>query len=214
MSCIRFSLYLCLIFSINTYAQEKFTSNECLQASFETSIKQGKKFFGLIKSNLEIKKDKCIIKIQYKNIMEKEWVVDICRQPIHIKVTSTGTQSVYKRGEGVESTSEFLENWNELSDVIQDYGLIYAQGLREKLSSSHGMTYCTFLLVRKHLEDGVLFSTFEKTPDIYNQGGCSIVSKKEEKMLPVVEDKPSIMIEESPEPIKLEKVQEVEEERF
>lgn len=212
MLCIRFSLLIFITLSFNTFALEKFSSRQCLDANFETDVKQGKKFFGLLKSNLEIKKDKCIIKIKYKNITEKEWLVDICRQPIHMKITSSVSQDVYKRDKGCEvnSKSEFCENWNELSDVIQDYGLIYAKGLREELSSSHGMTFCTFLLLKKHLEQGVLFSAFEETPDIFIEGGCSIVSKKEpseNQTVPspiVIEEKNEVQVEKAP----------IEEDRF
>lgn len=176
MLCIRFSFILFVLFSFQLNAKEKFTSQECLQASFETDIKQGKKYFGLVDSKLTVKKDKCSIKIFYKNILEKEWLIDICREPVHMKITTAASQSVFKRETNCEldSKNEFCQNWKELSELILDYGLIYAEGERELLSTSHGKTYCSYLLLKKHLGDGVLFSTFEIAPDLYSNSGCSI----------------------------------------
>lgn len=216
MLCMRFSLFVILIFSLNTFSQDKFTSKQCLDAKFETSIQQGKKFFGLINSNLDIRKEECILTVKYKYIMEKEWIVDICREPIHIKVSSTSSQEVFKRGSGcqVANQGDFCDAWNELSAVIQDYGLIYAIGKREELESSHGKTYCAFLLLSKYLSDGVLFSTYEEVPNLFSMGTCSIVSEKKNEVIQMAPEPVAPTNLEQPKELKLEGIKEESEDRF
>jgi hypothetical protein len=52
-------------------------------------------------------------------------------------------------------------------DVIQDDGLIFAEGDRDDLNSNHGKTYCTYLLLKKYLNDSVIFSRYTEVPDIF-----------------------------------------------
>ena len=182
MSCLKFSLFLLLFLTLDAFAINKFTAQQCLDSNFDATIIHEGALFGLIKKNLSIKKNKCQLEITYKNILPTIWKIDICREPIHMKVTSKGSQEVYKRSSGCSSVvkmsaknekglnhlnSEYCEMWGELKEKIQDYGLIYADGEREFLSHAHGQTYCTYLLLRKYLEQGILFSSYEKSPEIY-----------------------------------------------
>jgi hypothetical protein len=158
MLCLRFSLLLILLFSFSAHAR-KFTSQACLESKFENTIKHDGKFFGLIKNNLTIKKDKCKIEVSFKNIIPTVWKIDICREPVHMKVTARGSQDVFKRGPGCPqgNKSEYCGYWKELKEKIQDYGLIYAEGEREFLNHAHGQTYCVYLLLKKYLEQAVFF---------------------------------------------------------
>ena len=52
-------------------------------------------------------------------------------------------------------------------DVIQDDGLIFAQGDRDSLDSDHGKTYCTYLLLKKYLNESQAFSRYSDVPDIF-----------------------------------------------
>lgn len=180
MQWLKFSLLI--ILSFNVQASKKFTSNECLKSKFETEIKNEGKFFGLIKNKLEIEKDKCEIVIEYKDILETKWKIDLCREPIHIKLTSKGTQSVHKRIGECKSPgqSDYCKSWDELRTVLQDYGLIYAEGEREVISTAHGQTYCTYLLLNEYLENGTLFSKFNDSKNLFSMNSdesCEIKTK-------------------------------------
>jgi hypothetical protein len=141
-----------------------------LDSKFKTSIKNDGKFFGLVKNDLSIDKTQCIINVTYKNILETNWLIDICREPIHIKVTSKGNQSVYKRVEDCDKNKnqDYCTYQRELNETLQDYGLIFAKGERENLQTPHGQTHCTYLLIKKYLEDGYLFSKYDIPQNIFN----------------------------------------------
>lgn len=158
-----------LMFNSTAHAQ-KFNSKQCLDATFDTSIKHEGKFFGLIKNELTINKSQCIINIKFKNILETKWLIDICREPIHIKVTSKGSQNVFKRVEKCEKNdqTDYCTYWQELYETLQDYGLIFAEGERENLQESHGQTYCTYLILKRYLGDGYLFSKYDNPGNIFN----------------------------------------------
>lgn len=186
-----------LFFVGHVYAQ-KFSSKQCLDAEYSTVIKHEGQFFGLIKNELNILKTKCIIEVRYKNILEKKWVVDICREPIHIKLTSKGGQSVYKRALNCTPASEieFCIYKKELKDVLQDYGLIFAEGERETLNTSHGKTYCAYTLIKKYLDEGILFSKYDTPVNIFSDVDLPVViSPPAPSVIP-----PSIM----PNPISVE----------
>jgi hypothetical protein len=52
-------------------------------------------------------------------------------------------------------------------DVIQDDGLIFAEGDRDNLNSAHGRTYCSYLLLKKYLNESVVFSRYTEVQDIF-----------------------------------------------
>ncbi len=170
MSWFKYSLNLLIFlgFSFNSYGN-KFDSKTCLNDTFSTRIANEGKYFGLLKSELIVSKKECEVEVMFKEVLETTWKIDVCREPIHIKLTSRGTPSVHKRinkCEGKKST-EFCGKWNELATTLQDYGLIYAEGEREKLKSAHGQVYCSFLLLNRYLEDGYVFSKYEEPLNIY-----------------------------------------------
>jgi hypothetical protein len=179
-----------LVFVLVTGAfGQKFTSKECLDSSFETSIKSKGKFFGLIKNDISISKNKCKVTFKHKGILESVWSVDLCREPIHMKVLSKGSENVFKRQEtcSKESTSDFCYYLKELKSNISDYGLIFAEGLREKLKDPHGQVYCTSLLLDRYFDDQVVFSLFTKPQDIYSEKteGCELPETQSEISTPV-----------------------------
>lgn len=179
------SLLVLLLISSNSYAN-KFTSVECLNGKYETEIKHKGKFFGLVENRLKIKKDKCLIEVKFKGILETTWKIDVCREPIHMKVTSKGSQDVYKREKKCEkgTKSDFCYYRKDLLESIQDHGLIFADGQREDISQSHGQSYCSYLLLQRYLDDGIVFSIFETPKNIYKeQTACAVpvVEKKIEE---------------------------------
>lgn len=170
MSWFKFSLVVLLMSSVHA---QSFSSRECLHSKFSNHIKNEGQLFGLIKNDLKISKDVCQVEVNFKKILDTTWKIDLCREPIHMKVTSKGNQQVYKRNDGCDnaSESEYCQYKNELLGIIQDYGLIYAQGERELLSTDHGQTFCVFLLLKEYLNNGVLFSKYEEPADIFKREG-------------------------------------------
>src|SRR5690606_9964555 len=149
MQWLKFSIIISFFISLNILAETKFSSLECFNANFKMDVKAQEQFFGLLQNTLKIDKDKCIFKITQKRVLETEWVVDVCREPIHMKVTSKGNQSVYKRLTGCDQDTkrDFCDSWKELKGLIEDRGLIFAEGQREVLSSDHGKVYCSYLIL-------------------------------------------------------------------
>lgn len=173
MRCLKFNILLSFFISLSVLAETKtkFSSLECFNANFKMDVKAQEQLFGLLQNTLKIDKEKCILKITQKRILETQWLVDVCREPIHIKVTSKGSQSVYKRLTGCEKDSQrdFCDSWRELKTLIEDRGLIFAEGQREVLSSDHGKVYCSYLVLKKYLDEGILFSVFDTNINIYNE---------------------------------------------
>lgn len=181
MSCLKFSLTLfVLAFAVSSSVPvsaknpEKFGPKECLMAKYDAAVEHKGDFWGLLKSELAVKKDVCKIVVLDQGLLDNEWKVDVCREPVHIKAVTKGSLSVHKRTGACESgaatASEYCESLERLLSVLEDKGLIFAEGEREKLSTAHGKIYCAYLLLKNHLEDGVLFSKYEEPLDIYKAG--------------------------------------------
>ena len=159
---IKFCLYLFLFTSV-CYAQN-FNTNECIQSEFNTNVSHKGLPFGLYDVILKISKKQCQISIYHENFkyLKKNWSIDVCRAPVHIKV---GKQSVevFKRRKSCESSdSEYCNRYKELKDIIQDDGLIFANGQKEDINSDHGRVNCVFILLKEYLNNGFVFSLHGK----------------------------------------------------
>ena len=169
---IKFSLIALLTVS-SVFAQTRFSSKSCLDATYKMKMNQKGPLFGLLKQEFVINKKNCIVHITHKRYLPKEWFIDVCREPVHIKVTSaTGVDVAKKESEcfhvdKTKDTSDFCSQYFDMMDVIQDDGLIFAEGDRDNLTSDHGKTYCTYLLLKKYLNDSVVFSRYTETPEIF-----------------------------------------------
>ena len=172
MAFIKFSLIFIFIFS-TALAQTRFSSKSCLDSTYKMKMIQKGPLFGLLKQEFQIDKKNCLIHILHHKYFPKEWYIDVCREPVHIKVTSaTGVDVAKKDGnclnvDKTRDTSDFCSQYFNLIDVIQDDGLIFAEGDRDNLSSAHGKTYCTYLLIKKYLNESVIFSRYTEVPDIF-----------------------------------------------
>lgn len=172
MAFIKFSILFILMMGAAT-AQTRFLPKSCLDASYKMKMTQKGPLFGLLKQEFIIDKKNCIIHISHKKYLPKEWIVDVCREPVHIKVTSaTGVDVAKKEAECIKKdqsrdTSNFCSQYFSMMDVIQDDGLIFAEGDRDNLSSAHGKTYCSYLLLKKYLFDSMVFSRYTDVPDIF-----------------------------------------------
>lgn len=175
MRFIKFNTFLILGWVLtattNGFAVEKFTSDSCLESSFNATISHNGEFWGLVKKDLVLEKKECQVIVKNQALFDTTWTIDVCREPIHMKVLLRGNLNVVKReGSCLSSAqSDYCDYWFKLRSSLEDLGLIFAQGERESLDSDHGKAYCLYLLLNKHLGDGVLFSKYEKNVDIYDQ---------------------------------------------
>lgn len=174
MACTKFSTLLVLLaLSSLAWGQTRFTPKSCLDADYTMKMIQKGPLFGLLKHEFVIAKKGCIITITQNKYIPKEWIIDVCREPVHIKVTSaTGVDVAKKTGDCTSSdksreTSDFCSQYGDLMDVIQDDGLIFAEGDRDNLTSSHGKTFCSYLLIKRYLGDSIVFSRYSDVPDIF-----------------------------------------------
>ena len=173
MAFIKFSLIFCLILSNAIFAQTRFSSKSCLDASYKMKMNRKGPLFGLIQQEFIIDKKNCIIHITHRKYLPKEWVIDVCREPVHIKVTSaTGVDVAKKEADCIKKdnsrdTSDFCSQYFSMMDVIQDDGLIFANGDRDNLYSDLGRTYCSYLLLKKYLNESIIFSRYTEVPDIF-----------------------------------------------
>ena len=195
---IKFSFLVILTFS-SAMAQTRFSPKSCLDSSYVMKMVQKGPLFGLLKQEFVINKKNCLVHITHQKYFPKEWYIDVCREPVHIKVTSaTGVDVAKKETECIHvdktrDTSDFCSQYFDMMDVIQDDGLIFAEGDRDNLISDHGKTYCTYLLLKKYLNESVVFSRYTDVPDIFqekHQEEPVIAPIKDEAEAKVLSDQP------------------------
>lgn len=186
MAYIKFSILLLLLVNLAfAQAPERFSSRSCLDATYKMQMIKPGPLFGLLKHEFVINKDGCLIEVRHRKYFPKEWMIDVCREPVHIKVASATGTDVAKKEESCLSkdkskdNSNFCSQYFNLLDVIQDDGLIFASGDRDDLSSDHGKTYCAYLLIRKYLGEEVIFSRYTDVPDIFMEPKAEAPSQDE-----------------------------------
>jgi hypothetical protein len=169
----KFSLLTALIISFNSFAIDRFSPRECLNAEYKTKIEHKGPFFGLFSHELLIVKKGCLITVSHKKYLPKEWVVDVCREPVHIKVTSAMGVDVAKKinqcdqAHKQNDTGDFCTQYDELVETLQDDGLIFAEGDRDHLVTAHGKTFCVYLLLERYLKNRIVFSRYTDVPEIF-----------------------------------------------
>lgn len=139
-----------------------FLMNECLNYDFTVKVSHPSHLFGLLKTELSIKKDKCLLNVEQKKFLfvKKGFQVDVCRGPIHIKENAnlSGVE-IHKKAnncsylENPKKKDSFCQSWEKISSMIQDDGLIFAEGEKEDMSSDHGKVYCSFQLLLNYAEE-------------------------------------------------------------
>jgi hypothetical protein len=152
--------------SFSANAQDgSFSDSQCLNASFQAKIEHKGRPFGLFKNVLEIKKELCHITIdgQTMKVLHNHWSIDVCRHPVHIK-DGPDEVDILKRisdcKNPTKSEAEYCSQMEEILRVIQDDGLIFADGEKEKLDSDHGKVYCTYLILQTYLMSGNVLNRF------------------------------------------------------
>lgn len=155
-----FSLFL-LLFSLESFAQV-FNTEECIQSEFNTTVSHKGWPFGLHDVILKIDKKQCQVSVYHERFkyLKKNWNIDVCRGPVHIKM-GTNSVEVFKRRSSCDNGGEssgYCSRYEELKRVIQDDGLIFAQGQKEDINSDHGRVNCLYILVQEYLNNGFVFS--------------------------------------------------------
>jgi hypothetical protein len=175
MQLFNYSFIILFLSFSNSYALERFSSKQCLEKNFQTKINFQGPLFGFFDHLLVITKKHCLMTIKHKKYLPKEWIVDVCREPVHIKVSSIMGVDVAKKEhecikpDKTKDTSDFCSQYFELLDVIQDDGLIFAEGDRDNIDTPHGKTYCTYLLLQRYLNDSRYFSRYTEVESIFEK---------------------------------------------
>lgn len=176
-----FSALIVLLLPLSSHALERFSPQSCLEAHYKSVIKHKGPLFGLLTHELVVEKRNCVITVKHRRYLPKEWVVDVCREPVHIKTTSATGVDVEKRegsclkADNSRESSGFCKEYYAMMDAIQDYGLIFAEGDRDSLGTPHGKTYCAYLLMERYLKDSMMLSRYTEVPDIF--GGVPAAKK-------------------------------------
>ncbi|MEI8347990.1 MAG: hypothetical protein WCG27_11025 [Pseudomonadota bacterium] len=165
MSSFKFKNILVVVLLLFvTHARCQFTDNNCLSTNYTTNIAHKASLWGMLENVLSIKKENCVLTIGHQQWqwIKKQWIVDVCRSPVHIK---SGLQSidVIRRQNSCDfpikgKKDPFCQQYDDLIGLIQDDGLIFAAGERDDLSSDHGKVYCAYLLFRAYLGKEIIFA--------------------------------------------------------
>ncbi len=154
-------------------ASAAFTDSACLKSSFTTKVSHKSFPLGLSETVLTVSKDGCVITIEHEKLkyMKKKWVVDVCRGPIHIKY-GTGSIDVFKRLGDCKGSmiSDYCSNLSEIELLLQDDGLIFADGDKGNLDQDHGKIYCSYMLALSYLEKGMVFNIEQDYSNVLIRG--------------------------------------------
>ncbi|MCR9203906.1 MAG: hypothetical protein NXH75_04970 [Halobacteriovoraceae bacterium] len=157
MHFFKFSLILSLL-SISCFS---FDDNSCFKEGFEVEVIHKGKPFGLFPVILKVGKSDCDITVYHEKLkyQKSTWKIDVCREPVHIK-KGTGAVEVIKKTQpcGDKSADPFCKEFSMIEKIIQDDGLIFAEGQKENLKTNHGKTYCAYVLIKKYLDNSLVFN--------------------------------------------------------
>lgn len=154
---MRFFLLISLV-SINSYAM--FSSDICVTGEFVAQTQRQGAFWGAFKREFKVSKSRCKVVIKHDDVISSEWEIDICKEPINLKVEQYFTKKHYIKEEicTKKSKSTFCRKVYELSALINKEGLVLAEGERDSLETEHGKIYCLSLILEKYLMKGDVFS--------------------------------------------------------
>lgn len=166
MSLFKFS-FIFLLMATQSFAS--FSDSECLQSNFEVEVSHKGFPFGLLENKIKVEKEGCVVNVEHTKFKyyKRNWKVDVCRGPVHIKQT-TGAVTVLKRNENCETgrKDEFCKEYQTIKTLLQDDGLIFAEGEKDQINSDHGRIYCAFLLANSYLNQGIVFDRNENYENV------------------------------------------------
>lgn len=181
MQLFKFSLAFILLLDPPS-SFSAFKLKECLEKDFVSSISHKVFPLGLLSRKLIVEKKSCLLTISHEKykFLKNRWEIDVCRAPVHIK-ESDGGVTVYKRaGACDKKQSDYCEIGEGILEILQDDGLIFADGEKENINSDHGRIYCSFLVVKQYLMDGHVFSKDENRNDIFSSTPVGPVASEKE----------------------------------
>jgi len=180
-----------VVFMLSSYAHA-FDANKCLIGDYQVDVVHKGQPFGLLPVILKVDKKGCILTFYHQRLkyLKENWVVDVCREPVHIK-KGIGAVEVIKKEMDCDkgNSSSFCQEQNKIFQRIQDDGLIFAEGEKEDLKTSHGKTYCAYLLVKKYLDESLVFNRGQ------DYTGALSGAKNTTKETPVKEEEKAIDVE-------------------
>lgn len=167
-----------------------FTDMECINSAFESVVSHKGQPFGLTNTKLKVSKENCLITIEHNELkyVNKKWEVDVCREPIHIKTGVGAIEVLKKKGscKSPQANKEYCEAVQKIELILQDDGLIFAEGEKEDLKTDHGRLYCSFLLLKAYLRNNVVYSrhreykdTLIKSNFVNKEETCDVTNSKE-----------------------------------
>ncbi len=174
-----------LTIAILTITNSKaFSDNECLNSSFDTVVTHKAAPFGLTQNTLKVSKKNCVIDIHHNKLkfLTKNWIIDVCRSPVHIKINEKSI-SVEKRSHSCSDGAKkgFCSSYKKIDLILQDDGLIFADGEKEDIKTDHGRIYCAYLLVQKYLDQGIVFNRKKNYDDAVLNTSPSVTPPSIEK---------------------------------
>ena len=174
-------LFFSFLFVSSTAMARQFTDMECIKGNFKSEVSHKGQPFGLTQNILKIQKEQCVLRISHEKmkVMKNYWVVDVCREPVHIKKGAGAVEIMKREGACSEGNkNSFCESVRNITKVIQDDGLIFAPGEKEDLASAHGRVYCTYLLMNSYLQKGIVFSRHKQYQNILDPQQATARSNK------------------------------------
>ncbi|MEH0860430.1 MULTISPECIES: hypothetical protein [unclassified Halobacteriovorax] len=155
MQFLKFSI---LFLTINSVIA--FTGTECFQSSFDVSVSHKSSPFGLLNKTLTISKKECEVEVAHNEYKyhNRSWVIDICRDPVHIKSTTTSIDVYRKAGECHKTSNDFCDEYKTIRKIIEDDGLIFAEGAKNNLNDPHGRVFCASLVLNAYLKENNIFN--------------------------------------------------------
>lgn len=178
MYLFKFSIILVLI-SSSAFAA-RFSDMDCIRNNFTTQVVHKGQPMGLAENKLKLEKEQCVLRVSHEKMrfIKNYWVIDVCREPVHIKKGS-GAVEILKRegpcdGSGGNAFCGAVKN---ITKIIQDDGLIFAKGEKEVLSTEHGRVYCSYLLLKSYLGRGLVFSRHKTYNNVLEPQNSSMGSQ-------------------------------------
>ena len=138
---------------------------DCLGSDFKVIVSHRTFPLGLLEKSISIAKTSCKLEITHESyfIYKQGWSVDVCREPIHLKVGARSVEVLRKKGVCTQKNSkdEFCNSILKLKTHLEDDGLIFSEGEKEDILSDHGKAYCAYALVQRYLFDNEILSRYE-----------------------------------------------------
>ena len=147
---------------------KNFNKQNCLNTNFDINISHPAYPLGLTQNIIQVKKDNCEILVSHEKLkfIRKNWLIDVCRHPIHIKKKGRSI-GIVKRTAPCNKNNikkdNFCTEYFSIKERLQDDGLIFAKGEKENLSTEHGKVYCAYKLLESYLANGNVLSRYHKT---------------------------------------------------